>query len=723
MRVDVKPISWALTLCLAAAAALTLGLPRSAAAQEVVCDSLADFPCSLQVEEVALQKVPARLKFQARVSQAKLPIGEGLFETLTVNLLSGGTILCSEAFTSVQVKGSVLNLDIGANMSCDLAETIAENNALSFQICPGSGGGCLEAIELGTVPYAVKSSYAALAQSAHKANEAGHAHYAHRASADRDLFVRKTLGTGYFDFYTHAASDASAIYDAETYAAYENGGFIQWTPTRDREARTLHVSAKDQDTDALVDLEALILRAEQTEMSGTLQVASDASVGGAAAVDGALTVGGDATVTTGKLTVGGDGAISGYVTVGQDLTLPSGALSVGAGATIGAGLTTGSDVGVGGDLTVSGDASVAGAMDVTGVTTFEDLVIFNGGTMDPDAQAQLDELYMLRTGETRDIAFGGTMTFDGPAVFEESVQMDLNLGVDGDLKVGGGLMNTDIDADLVLADDVVVNGTLKIYQVESTTTWVDINDDLHVLGDVMVDDAIVWPENPDGGGGDTASIQYYAESDDGSEDTVLELKVTDGAEDTIWLNASGGVDLWGGLRVEGDSTHNADLHVTGDAGVGGALQVTGDAGISANLYVTGEAGVTSDLHVLGSAGVVGNLTVEGFTIMGGWLYAANIDAPNEGEWIDFHESAHLYQGLLVEGGATFNGDVTGLTATLTGCDTGSTACQAEGIGRGIEYLDRLGVYCGAGKVMTSVYYENCAGGVLMTRTCCSITVQ
>ena len=70
-------------------AALALAWPGFAAAQELPCAGVSDFPCSYQLRALELQKVPPVFKLQARVAQAKLPVGEGLFSTVVVKLLRG----------------------------------------------------------------------------------------------------------------------------------------------------------------------------------------------------------------------------------------------------------------------------------------------------------------------------------------------------------------------------------------------------------------------------------------------------------------------------------------------------------------------------------------------------------------------------------------------------------------------------------------------------------
>jgi hypothetical protein len=76
---------------------------------------------------------------------------------------------------------------------------------------------------------------------------------------------------------------------------------------------------------------------------------------------------------------------------------------------------------------------------------------------------------------------------------------------------------------------------------------------------------IVFPANPGGGGGDLATIQYYAAS---GEDTVLELAVTNDATDIIKLNATGGVSIvgnttGGNISVTGNITGNTNGYAIG----------------------------------------------------------------------------------------------------------------------------------------------------------------
>ncbi len=216
-----RPLLAALTVALLAT--LT-GTP--AGAQDVVC-SPGDFPCGYQVHDVALARVPRLLHYQARVSQAQLPVGEGLFRKVLVNLKRGQDILCTEEFHDVRVLGSVVNLEIGRNVSCELDEVAAENHELELQVCLGQPDNCLLPIKVGAVPYAIKATHAQHAASAHEAQVAGQAHYGHRAAADRDLAATGEATTGWFDLHTPQA--APGLYEEDGFLDYQHGGFLRWT--------------------------------------------------------------------------------------------------------------------------------------------------------------------------------------------------------------------------------------------------------------------------------------------------------------------------------------------------------------------------------------------------------------------------------------------------------------------------------------------------------------
>ena len=246
-----------------------LGLATSPAfAQDVVC-APGTHPCGYQIHDAALQRVPLTLKYQARVSQAQLPIGEGLFRKVIVNLKRGQRVLCQEEFRNVEVVGSVVNLEIGRNLSCELDEVVAENHELKLQVCLGQPDNCLRSQLVGTAPYALKATYALHAREAFQAEEAGQAHYGHRLAADSAALDGGEVAVGYLR--GHTPDSAPALYDADGILEYADGGWLTWTPLV--EARpTLHVSARDHGAQTPVPLYRLVLAADRTDTSGALDV-------------------------------------------------------------------------------------------------------------------------------------------------------------------------------------------------------------------------------------------------------------------------------------------------------------------------------------------------------------------------------------------------------------------------------------------------------------------
>jgi len=255
-------------------------------------------PCTFGITDPpAIQYTQGAIKFQARISQAKMPVPEGELLQVTVNLVdSKNAIKCSQNYGNIKVLNSILNVDF-VPADCILDDMVASNPDLAFQLV--IGGAPLKAIPLGTVPYALKSNFTVHAQEAHQADVAGQAHYAHRITADRSTFVTNQVGTGYFDFYTHPTCSQSnptpgcgggTVYSDGDYAGFSGDGYIQWTPVEGNPA-ALHVCSKDL-ADHIVPLDVLYLESETTNANGALNIVGQTTAKGrltvkntAAAVD------------------------------------------------------------------------------------------------------------------------------------------------------------------------------------------------------------------------------------------------------------------------------------------------------------------------------------------------------------------------------------------------------------------------------------------------------
>jgi len=237
-----------------------VALFNTAIADVNYCNDGESYTCNYVLDELEIQKVPATFNFQSRISQAKIPVGDATLPQVSVLILRGSEPVCEEYFYNVKVRDSVLNLEIGRGMNCregNLEDEIAINPALKFRVCLGDNDNCLRVVEMGSVPYSMKSTYSVLSEKSRKSDEAAMAHYAHRVTADKNLFVSSDAvpTNGYFDFYTPTSDSNENLYYVDencdpylsscygNYYSYQNSGFIQWAP----------ITEEYKNTDPLVD--------------------------------------------------------------------------------------------------------------------------------------------------------------------------------------------------------------------------------------------------------------------------------------------------------------------------------------------------------------------------------------------------------------------------------------------------------------------------------------
>jgi hypothetical protein len=257
--------------------------PNASEAQSTCTDQNcpADF---IELESPNIQAGKTSFKFQSRISQAKLPLADGRLNVI-VHLREGTTTWCSQTLTGVQVRDSVLNLEVGPDtgMNCTLPleEVIASRSSLGFQICINNEENCLKPIALSSVPYAVKADFARRAQQSHEADVAAQCHYAHRVAADLDLFESAVLGSGYYDFHTPLLPSTDITTGLAANAVTNREGVIQWTPVGASE-RKLNVCAKVEGEgnapSTLASLDELKLHAALTQAYGDLTVSGHANV-------------------------------------------------------------------------------------------------------------------------------------------------------------------------------------------------------------------------------------------------------------------------------------------------------------------------------------------------------------------------------------------------------------------------------------------------------------
>lgn len=413
-------------------------------------------PSTFQIQDMPIQRSPNRFKFQTRISQAKLPVGDAVFPQVIVRLNDGSNNpLCEETHNNVPVVDSVLNLEIGAGFTCQLDDVLARSAGLNFEICLGGTENCLPPVALSSVPFSAKSNFAYRAQQAHQADVAAQCHYAHRMTADTSLFVTQQIGTGYYDFHTPSRADLLSLGDGSSVETIE-GGYLQWTPVVGSQNK-LNICGKNNSTNQLQPLSELLLHAATTISKGdvvvngdavmerTLSVLSSASIGGNLNVVGGADIGmtldvhGDTTLDQG-LTVGGPSQLNSTLNVTGSSTLADvSASAVTVAQTLGVtGLVSangGVNVAGGSDLTVSGDANLTNA-NVVGATNLDGPVtigqnldaqtmvvnhktVFNGQVVMPGGigvPAAVSDIDVSGLTTTNDLVATGSVDLTGASV-------------------------------------------------------------------------------------------------------------------------------------------------------------------------------------------------------------------------------------------------------------------------------------------------------------------
>ena len=508
----------------------------------IVCDASSGtpWPCNYQIEAVGIQKVPAVFKFQSRVSQAKLPIGEASFNSVIVKLLRGADTLCMEQFADVAVRGSVLNLEIGRNMSCELGEVIAENADLAFQICLGGSSNCLKPLALGASPYAVKASYAHQAENAFRANKAGQASYAHRVTADREMLLRDAVATGYFDFYS---SPASTLYDLEKYVSagvnYDpHDGFVQWAPVADKAgARGVHITGKDFQNERLFELDRFVVASNSLFFGGATHVLT-----GGVHVLGDSDITGETHTIRGRLLLGheptvGDTAgahyIDGMLHISDATYVDANGIHVSGSSEI-----TGEDLRFTGDTVIVGRTRLGYGPEAADLKGLPDSAHVVDGTLRVTEHAVIgDEMVGVTALGDSDVV--GNLDVTGTGSFGSHLHVDADgaditgfTSITGDVDIGVGHVLSIAGVTAVGSNGL---GTLQLNQGGAH--------DRVELGAAALDFAAL-------GGGQNAGTVFHG--------SVVDFR--DG------VNVDNGATVQGGMAVTGLATFNDNVGVT-DGGV------------------------------------------------------------------------------------------------------------------------------------------------------------
>jgi len=343
--------------------------------------------CSFTISNNSIQKAPTLFKLQAQIAQAKVPVGDAVFSKLVVNVKSGVTQLCTETFAQVRVRSGVLNLEIGRNIQgCQLDDTVAKYNDLAFQVCIGDSGAeagnCLKPIQLSSVPYAIKASFASQAQESYRSEISARSNYAQRLVADGTRLDQTKLGLGYYDFETPASAKLQPLKDVNPSAAADvKGAFMQWNAV-DPLDRVLNVSAKNATNGNMERLAKILLHAQETSLWGKLSVTDTSSFAKLSTFAQGFTV------TDGTVLVQAPSTFTKLATFGVGLNVVDGAVNVQAPSTFTKpmALTNGANLTVTGNATVNNGVTVtAGTLDAQTGATFGKLntstsVFFQPGT-------------------------------------------------------------------------------------------------------------------------------------------------------------------------------------------------------------------------------------------------------------------------------------------------------------------------------------------------------
>ncbi len=409
--------------------AVSCALLGSAFVQGAMAQSSPPDPCTVSgkackfgISNTNIEKVTPLFKLQAQISQAKIPVGDAVFSKLNVNILSGATQLCTEAFSDVKVRSGVLNLEVGRAVNCNLEDVIGKYNDLGFQVCIGDAGNanCLKAIQMESVPYSVKATYATQAQSAYRAEIASRSQYSQRLTADSNMLVNTdgstNLGSGFFDVQTPGLNGVTGTIDALTsvfpsLAGDVSGSFFYWSPTSaDTNAKVINLTSRNMATTNLEPLTRFMVHAANTNLWGKLWVGDTSWLDKRATLNGGLTV-----------TPGGDTQVQSFATFSAPVHFTGSApFADDAQATFNAAVTVSNT----GTLTANGastfnatsqfnapvNASSAAPITAAGTATFNNTVNVNGVT-------NLNNAATIGTGAGNTLTVNSTANMQGPATF------------------------------------------------------------------------------------------------------------------------------------------------------------------------------------------------------------------------------------------------------------------------------------------------------------------
>jgi cysteine-rich repeat protein len=186
-----------------------------------------------QATDAPIATVARRFSFQARITQAELPIFEGYIPELTV-YYSNGTFSCIEIFNNVRVLDSIINLELGEFARCSF-NTLLEQSSLNIKLCLSSQS-CFDVdrYQMGSVPSAVKVNQAHQAEIAYLVNRSFLSDYVYpgvKSLNNPDTSFIWSSSLNYISSPWEPQSDALEPSVARQQLNIMRGkGFITWNP-------------------------------------------------------------------------------------------------------------------------------------------------------------------------------------------------------------------------------------------------------------------------------------------------------------------------------------------------------------------------------------------------------------------------------------------------------------------------------------------------------------
>jgi hypothetical protein len=364
---------------------------------------------------------------------------------------------------------------------------------------------------------------------------------------DNHAFVGWANDTGYLEYYA-AGTEVGNVFSGTAYGTIKSGEYFSSNATNSSSTATGAIRTNGGLGVALRATLGSLVVDGATTLTGTVTISGSTSVPTLVATNFST---GNAQITGGSVT--GLAQLRGTTVYAENFSSANVLITGGSinNTPIGASTaTTGrfTDVTVTNNITVNGWAMVNS--DITGVGTIhisdpgtnEGIIWDNGNGWAifeaPNAYANTSGNLQFDHSGTRVLTLNTDNQVDIPGT------TDASSSTTGILKVAGGVG---------IAKKLYV-GTAIVPSVGSGVN------------------GIVFPADPGGGSGDGASIQYYITS---GEATVLELKITNDADDYISLNAPGYVKV--------EATTAASSTTSGALRVGGGLGVAGNA-YASNFY-------------------------------------------------------------------------------------------------------------------------------------------